>query len=190
MCRTHVQGVPVQGQGHRPRSNLCSLDFVSAPYLLNALKAFLKTWVKCSPYRVDVQNPRSSAPVQGQGHIPRSNLCSLDFVSARYLLNALKFFLKTWVKCSPYRDDVKNPRSRCARSRSRSQIKVKPMLPGFNVRSISAQRLEWFSSNLCQMFALSTRCATPMFQACLLKVKITVQGQWFKAWISCPLHNS
>ena len=34
MCRTHKSTMPTQGQGHRSRSWIWALNFVSAPYLL------------------------------------------------------------------------------------------------------------------------------------------------------------
>ncbi len=108
-----------------------------------------------------------------QDHRSRSNLCCLDLMSAPYLLNALNDFLQTCVKCLPYRHDVQHPCSRRACSRSRSQFKVNGSRPGFRVRSITHNHLEGFSSNLGQIFALSRRCTEPMFQVCLLKVKVT-----------------
>ena len=51
MCRINnsTMTMLIQGQGHRSRSWVWALNFVSALYLLYPWEDFLKTLVKCSP---------------------------------------------------------------------------------------------------------------------------------------------
>ena len=44
----------------------------------------------------------------------------------------------------------------------------------FRVRSISFEPLVGFTNNFAQMSSMMRRCAVPMFDQCLFKVKVTV----------------
>jgi len=56
--------------------------------------------------------------------------------------------------------------------RSRSQSKIKHCMTVFRVRSISFELLVGFTNNFPKMLAMITRCAVPMFDQGLVKVKI------------------
>ena len=59
MCRTHKSTMPTQGQGHRSRSCVWALNFMSDPYLLYPWKDFFfKTLVICLPQWDDVQKKK------------------------------------------------------------------------------------------------------------------------------------
>jgi len=59
-------------------------------------------------------------------------------------------------------------------SRSRSQSKIKYCMAVFGVRSISFEPLVGLTNNFAQMSSMMRRCAVPMFDQCLFKVKVTV----------------
>ena len=107
------------------------------------------------------------------------------FLSAPYLLNPLKDFHFTLVKCSPQWVDVQNPCQPCqpkVKVRSRSWVWVLNF-----VSAPSPIPLEGFSLNFGHMFTSVRQFAELIIQPCWHKVKVTVQGHRFEPWISCPL---
>jgi len=59
-------------------------------------------------------------------------------------------------------------------SRSRSEFKIKHCMTVFHVGSISFEPLVGFKNFSAQMSRMIRRCAVPMFDQCLFKVKVTV----------------
>jgi hypothetical protein len=98
----------------------------------------------------------------------------------------LEGILETLLKCSPHSNDVRNPCSNLAGSRS--PVVFEDLNHVFRVRFISSEPLEGISWNFSQIFSPSRRRAEPMFQAGRLKVKVT-SGVWkFELCISCLVH--
>jgi hypothetical protein len=100
----------------------------------------------------------------------------------------LEKFHETVLECSPHQDDMQNPCSNLADSRSRSPVVFEELNHVFHVRFISSEPLEGISWNFSEMFSPSRWRAEPMFQPGRLKVKVT-SGVWrFEPCISCPVH--
>jgi hypothetical protein len=60
MCRTHVDHVSAQGQGHNWRSNIKQSNIIMFCPLCKSYtnwKIFFQSWLKCSPQQGNVQNP-------------------------------------------------------------------------------------------------------------------------------------
>jgi len=70
-------------------------------------------------------------------------------------------------------------------SRSRSQSKIKHCMTVFRVRSISFEPLVGFTNNLPEMLAMMRRCAVPMFDQGLFKVKVKVSDKTCLVYIFC-----
>jgi hypothetical protein len=67
------------------------------------------------------------------------------FMSGSYLLNPWNEYHETLVKCSAHEDDVENPWSNLAGSRSRSPVEFEDLNHVFRVWFRSFKPLEWIS---------------------------------------------
>jgi len=173
-CAVPVWLRSVQGQGHNLRLNIVRVYFVSDLYLLNPCWDLQKTLhnvkydgTMCSDYVW----PRS---VQGQVHSLRFNILWLYLVSTLYLLNPCWYLQITLLKCQLCWDDVQCLCLTKVGSRSRSEFKIKHCMTVFHVSFISFEPLVGFTNYSAQMSIMIIRCAVPMFDQCLFKVKVTV----------------
>jgi len=120
--------------------------------------------------------PRS---VQDQGHRLSFNILWLYLVSALYHLNPWWYLQITLLKCQLCWYDVQCLCLTKVGSRSRSEFKIKHCMTVFHVRSISFEPLVGFSNYSAQMLKMIKRCAVPMFDQYLFKVKVTVKDLTF-----------
>jgi hypothetical protein len=133
----------------------------------------MKPFIECSLHEDDMQNPCSTWLAQGQGHQWCLKIWNIYSLSGSYLLNPLKEFHETLVKCSPHEDNVQNPCSKLASLRSRPPVVFEDLKHIFPFRFISSEPLKGISWNFSQMLSLWRWCAEPMFQHGQLKVKVT-----------------
>jgi len=148
--------------------------FVSALYLLNPWWDLQITLHKCQVWWDDVQCLCLTRSVQGQGHNLRLNIVWLYFVSALYLLNLWWDLQITFRKCQVWWYDVQCLCLTKVGSRSRSEFKIKHCMTVFHVGSISFEPLVGFTNYSAQMSRMMKWCVVPMFDQCLLKVKVIV----------------
>ena len=153
-----------QGHHHSSRSTDLSLNFMSAPYLLNPLKNFLCTFVKFSSLHAEpcLSYPDSRSwshikvmvTLQGYG-IYTLILCSLHISWVLWTIYPNIPLSETWLGCTD--------------STSSSHIKVE-FAVRLHVHSISHEPFEWLNNSVFLSVRLG---AEPLIHICRLQVKVT-----------------